>query len=520
MKKLFLFLLAVLFFIVISTSAFAKDCQVARPWFGSINCENTGTWSDPIGLSDGNIWECNVPNCIIDSLSQSDWDCGWGGIPARGITIKDANTGVTLIKCQNAFKLAPPSESCDVGGFPYPLTIGKQIKVDFWCYNLVDYWNPSDNPKVNVKYEPIMLKLHYDSGEKFVSNTEYCNINPVWNEYYLKQPSNPSSIQTMSSNIITDMFTKTFGTSIPSGTIGALQPNNLNVPQGYWLVYDWVIRPNLIVKDYQGMPVWCNSIDHSLIKFEEIDTNSGECYLIPTQRLSQIADCCVDDECKLTYNEQAIYCTDDFRCGYEKSCLSDFDCGATASTCQAEGGNYYLVKSVCDKSKTDDYGKGKCVSTKEQVKCCTGQDGGPNTCGYGYYCEYSTGCQEILQKCPTGKCCEAGGKYIPQSCSSGLQCCRAPNSFVGDCKETCEPVTQQGGAEQQIGVGSGIPSTGPLGPTGGFLLGDPTLLIGTIVGIVAGVIIIIFFLKKKKREFKSLRSGKGKRKRDLLGGEI
>ncbi len=175
------------------------------------------------------------------------------------------------------------------------------------------------------------------------------------------------------------------------------------------------------------------------------------------------------------------------------------------------------MKSTCDKSKTDDYGKGKCVSIKEQVKCCTGQDGGPDTCGSGYYCEYSTGCQEILQKCPTGKCCEPGGKYIPQSCPSGLQCCRAPNSFVGECKETCEPVTQQEVTEQQAGAEGGT----QIDPFSGlFILEDPTLLTGTVIGVVVGIIIIVFFLKKKKSGFKPLKSGKGKRKRDLLGGDI
>jgi hypothetical protein len=131
------------------------------------------------------------------------------------------------------------------------------------------------------------------------------------------------------------------------------------------------------------------------------------------------------------------------------------------------------VKSSCDKTKPDSYGKGRCVSSKEQVKCCTGDDGGPNVCGAGKYCDYSKGCQTVIQKCPSNACCKSGGQYLPQDCPSGLQCCIGSDSFVGECKKNCE-----------IGPSSTIPP-GP-NPFTSFDILTGSALLGAIaiIGVV------------------------------------
>ena len=421
-----------LVFTLLQIPIFGK-CTVARPYFGSINCEETGAWSNPIYLDDEEIWSCDVPNCRIEGITIKDIDCG---LARRGLTIKQSQNGhnyTTLIKCDTL--LGNLGDEC-APYFSKDITSGTQIKIDFWCYRM-GYYNPSGNPQVTIKYKPIKLKLHIDSGEKFKSGTEYCNINPIWNKFKGKQLTNNNILKTLS---MTSGIIEATGhglSSIPQDNEKILQPKNLEVGQGYWLVYEWVTRPALIINYFNNMPVWCNAIDHSLTKFKEVTTQEGSCYFIPTERLSKEVECCSTDECKTIYSEQSIQCTDDFKCGYKKSCYSDYDCGGVSKTCQSENGKYYLVSSKCDKSRLDSYDKGKCVSTKEEVRCCTGQDGGPNICGSGNYCDYENGCQVILKNCPSGKCCISGRNYKEKDCPSGKECCTISGSYIGECGECC-----------------------------------------------------------------------------------
>ena len=455
-----------------------QNCQVARPWFGSINCEEYPDWSQEISVPDDQTWACNVPTCEISRLDS--FKCNVFGTLWKGLRVTRGSS--TILDCSTDI-LDANSLTCKTGDTPLPLHAGDIIAVDFWCKGLLNEYNPANViPNIYVRYKPIKLNLHYDSGYNFQSGTEGCKINPVWTSYYSKQPADPSRLQQLSSSINVGLFSNSYGSMVPSGSdiIGTLTPKDLTAGQGYWLVYDWVTRPDLIVKYYQDIPVWCNVQDHSLTKFESITTQSGSCYLIPTSRLPQTVDCCSTDECKLEYSDQSIQCTDDFKCGYTKSCLSDIDCGST-STCESSNGNYYVVKSSCDKSKPDSYGKGKCVSSKEQVQCCTGDDGGPNVCGTGKYCDYSKGCQLVLQKCPSNACCKSGGQYIPQDCPSGLQCCIGSNSFVGECKESCQPKSEVKNEPE-----TGITPTGMFASTGSIIAGF----------IIAAIIIVVVAWKK------------------------
>jgi len=482
----------------------AKQCQVARPWFGSINCKLKEQWSDtPIQLSNNDIYPCQTPACKITELTQTGWECPFGSVK-HGVDIKNADTGNLIFSCS---KTGGGDITC--ANIPYEFQSPQKIKVIFWCEILGgNKVNPtSGNLKVAVVYRPIALELNYDSGHNFIAGTEQCKIDEVYNEYFSKQPQDPNKIQSISSNIQTNLFTQNSGSMIPGNTLGILQPKDLQVDQGYWLVYDWVTRPDLIVSyTKDNIPVWCNVVDHSLTKFEEITTQSQSCYFIPTQRLSQTVECCSSDECKLSYSDQAVQCTNDFKCGYEKSCLSDFDCGGVASTCEISSGKYFLTKSTCDKSKLDSYGKGKCVSNKEEVSCCTGQDGGPNSCGSGNFCDYSKGCQAILQSCPAGSCCKAGGQYIPQECSAGLMCCISSTSFIGECKSSCQPTTTT-----QI---SGNTTTTTLFDW----TGNSALIGSLIVGVIAVAGVVGYIIWKNKQEEEPI-SGKKKGK-DLLGGDI
>jgi len=461
-KGLFKFTVIVLFLVSLILFSFnlsfaQETCQIARPWYGSINCEEYPEWSSIINVPDGHEYQCNVPTCEVSSFDS--FVCDKFGTVYNGIRIKKGSS-IVLDCSTNA--LDATSLNCKTGNVPLTLHTGDIIIVDFWCKALIgDEYNPSNSYNVQVRYKPIMLKLHYDSGEGFQSNTEDCSLNPVWNTYWQKQPTDTNRLETISKDITSTpvQFSNNYGLSVPGNVLGpmtGLTPKKLTAGQSYWLVYDWVTRPDLIVKYYQNIPVWCNVVDHSLTKFEKITTQSSSCYYIPTSRLSETVDCCSSSECQTIYNEQSIQCTDDFRCGYTKSCYSDYDCGSTAATCQSEIGNYYLIKSVCDKSRLDSYEKGKCSSSKEKVKCCTGQDGGPNTCESGYYCDYEEGCQIILQNCPAGKCCSIGGKFIQQSCQSGLVCCPTADPMIGDCKKSCQPEVQEQPPQTSKSTGTSV----------------------------------------------------------------
>jgi len=386
MKKLILLLLFGIFFV---SAVYADSCQIARPYYGSVNCKETGSWSNDILVSDNQEWTCDVENCKISGIDKDSVSCTGMGTTS-GLTIKDSY-GTKIITCDSTIHSL--SSECQ-GSFPYEFTKGNKINVDFWC-NFGS--SPEGNPHVRIQYKTIALELHFDSAEGFISGTEFCNTNSVWSQYNGKQLQNNNILKTLSVSQDVGFSGGSGSETIPSSSnlLGTLEQKQLSVGQGYWFVSDWVTRPSIIAKDYQGMKVWCNPIDKSLTKFEQVNTNSNDCYLIPTTRLSQTFECCSSGECQGLYNDQAIQCTDDFKCGYTKSCSSDYDCGATSKTCESQEGKYHLVSSSCDKSKLDSYGNGKCMSKTEEVKCCSGNDGGLNSCSSGSYCDYTTGCKEV-----------------------------------------------------------------------------------------------------------------------------
>lgn len=521
MLKITTLIIAITFLFFV-TSVFAQQtnekCDVARPWFGSVNCQEEDQWSALINVPNSQSWACTTPDCQIASYDQ--FSCNVFGTVYKGVKITRGQS--VILDCSTNY-IAGNTLDCKTGNIPIDLHSGDIITVDFWCNNIVSTFSPPGSPNVQVRYRPIALKLHYDSGENFVSGTEQCKMDNVYNQYYSKQPSSPSLIQSISSTIQTTLFPNSAGITIPSNNIvGNLQPKDLQVDQGYWLVYDWVTRPDLIISyTKDNTPVWCNVADHSLTKFEKVTTQGQNCYLIPTQRLSQQVECCSSDECKLAYSDQSVQCTNDFKCGYDKSCLSDFDCGGSSSTCEVSNGQYYLTSSSCDKSKLDSYGKGKCVSAKQQVSCCTGQDGGPNTCGAGSFCDYSKGCQTILQKCPSGACCKEGGQYLVQDCPSGQQCCASSTSLIGECKTSCNPVAPNLNDINQVSNPSSQEDALSAGTGMGSLLSSPNfyLLIGIVVLAAVAFVGYIFWKNKQSEEPLSKKESR-KDKKDLLGGDI
>jgi len=395
MRKLILFLIVGMILVNFGYLVLAEECQVARPYYGSVNCKEIGTYSQDIWLSDGQSWTCEVPTCEITGMNMLDFTCSGIGTTSRLKITK--SSGDTRLCSSTWGKLN--TECSTAGVYDLKLTKGDTISVDFSC-NLGG--NPEGNPKLGVRYKIIALQMHYDSGENFQSGTEFCQVDTIWDKYKGKQLNDDRLLESNSISSSIDFSSSNGLSSIPNDK-SILEPKQLEVGQGYWFVYEWVTRPNLNVKDFNGAKVWCNPIDHSLTKFSEVNTQGNNCYLIPTEKLSQTVECCSSDECKLKYSDQEIFCTDDFKCGYQKSCLSDYDCSGVSSNCESKNGKYYLVSSSCDKGKLDSYGKGKCINDKREVKCCSGNDGGPNNCGSGSFCDYEDGCKDVTYKSSQGE---------------------------------------------------------------------------------------------------------------------
>ncbi len=480
MKKLVLFLVVGMFLI---SGVWAESCEVARPYYGSVNCKELGSWSNEILKSDGQSWVCEVPNCKITGMNMDDFGCtGFGTTSRLNIKIN----GVPKIECSNTFGNDLSIECQEKGLDNYGLVEGDVVQIDFSC-NLGE---PEDNPQIGFKYKTIALQMHYDSGENFQAGTEFCQVNSIWNIYGGKQLNNNDVLKSMSISGSNEFSSDKGLSSIPSEN-PILEPKQLKVGQGYWFIYEWVTRPELNVKDYQGVKVWCNSIDKSLTKLEQLTTTGNKCYLIPAQRLSQQVECCSSGECTGIYNDQDIYCTDDFKCGYTKSCEFDYDCSSISSSCESTNGKYNLISSICDKNKLDDYGKGKCVSTKEEVKCCNGNDGGVNSCGSEQYCDYEEGCKGVFRDCPSNSCCLSGGDYKEKICDVG-QCCTSQGSFIGLCAEDCSKLDSEDL--------DSLSSSGNLSPSKSGSSTGKTILIIFLILIVGSAGFFIYAKNKEKKK--------------------
>lgn len=393
-KLIILFLFLEVFLV---SGALAEECTIARPYFGSVNCEET-SWSQEIEVYDGQEWTCDTENCEIRGITPNDVTCTGMGIIS---TLQIYNQHETKIVDCNSIIHPLGDECASEISTNKDLRKGDKITIDFSCN-----WGaePEGNPRVLVRYKKLELELNIDSGSNIIPNTEFCNVNEVWDSYSGKQLPNNNDVKSMTLSNDPEIQGSDGLSVIPSSTnlIKDLEPSQLDYKEGYWFIYDWVERPSLIMGTFENKNVWCNPIDHSLTELEEVNTRANDCYFIPTTKLSTKVSCCSSGECKGQYKNQEVFCTDDFKCGFEKSCFSDSNCGSS-ERCQAEKGRYFLVNSYCDKNELDDYNKGSCKVNKQEVLCCNGQDGGPNVCASGEYCDYDDGCKEVAHETSEGK---------------------------------------------------------------------------------------------------------------------
>jgi len=133
--------------------------------------------------------------------------------------------------------------------------------------------------------------------------------------------------------------------------------------------------------------------------------------------------------------------------------------------------------------------KGTCKKTIRNVKCCSDAE-----CSSNQYCNRDVGCVDkyVLENCPPGKCCVSGGDYKSKECSSGLVCCRSEDSFIGDCRQSCDTSSSQikNKASEKRGI------------TGHEIAVTPNMNIIFIIGVIIVISVggILFFVLRKPKE--------------------
>ena len=315
-----------------------------------------------------------------------------------------------------------------------------QVKLDYNCYILGSKKAPTS---AKLFYSYIDTKLYRTpAGEERddIEGTELCRRNAIIGEMENNLLNSVSQqIVNGAKSLIEDLAGKNIDAPQGVNTIRDVG-NQLSVGDCYVYLDKWDDYPSLynvnpLGSQYQGKDVIC-SYNKGLIQVEEVTTDGGESYLVPTKRLTQPAKfCCEHEECRQTYGNN-WNCVD-YSCKQEAGyCRSDLDCqpagGEIVDTnCYREPNtmNFFKWSSECVNNK--------CTSaTKESVKCC------PSYCSAsGQWCDFEVGCKDPViadTPCPPNKCCLENNQanYLTKGCDNDLICC-ADETGLGTCAETC-----------------------------------------------------------------------------------
>jgi hypothetical protein len=295
-----------------------------------------------------------------------------------------------------------------------------------------------------------------------------------------------------------------------------IQNNLLNAPvnmrpgQTYSYLYGWNVVPNIniLYKKDGSISGYCGGSvgNRQVFDFSTVTTASGSCYLIPTT-FSRNAECCYNEDCKWKDPSGSLVCDPNtFSCSEQRPCNSDIDCQVPG---EASCLNKQETSWNCNLNQKWYPYQGTCVKTTKVVPCCSDNDC-PDSANQ--YCDKEKGCLQryVLMDCPSGKCCESGGNYKPQSCYSGLQCCHYGDPIIGECKTSCAPPPTQTSQPSQVAqpqqtsqptTGENIyPSSGTSMPiTGNLLANLNSTNLAVIVGIVIAICIGGFLVYRNRK---------------------
>jgi len=430
-------------------------CQIVRPVFGSVCCEEGPDY--PVSLKVEHCYEnpncyriekspefysythtCQGYKCVAqlppDFTCPSGYDkiygvilngnakCGHGWTPANGIEcgtsieFYDGDTITVLGACWSwAFGIAEPiSFNGNIREF------GKIL----WLYS-------SQYAKTDIK------------------NTLGCRRQDLMSSKYgLLQP-------TISYDILYNTVEAVKEGVLPSAEeiSNPYQiPDTVPYKSCYLFLDKWEPITTISLKYYDtngdgigDKPVYCDIYNRRLYEYTEITDYAGNCYDVPTKVFKEDIECCSNSDC---YWKGVGYgCDATFHCSKENihGCNSDIDCEAYGrSECVVTSdGRFFYNGWKCDFSKPQPpYFAGTCVSESKEVKCCDWY------CSQlGQWCDPDKGCQAVQYPCPVGKCCLKGGVYKEQTCTEAgfpnYECCDEydPRPYVGECKPSCVPMT-------------------------------------------------------------------------------
>ena len=507
--------------------AINPQCPVARPYFGSINCEKYQQVPYNVfgGLqfSVGPNYGVHDARAVGMQRASSTGNCAWGDIIRLDLIDYNINFGTsTRTEICRTQQENFNQNICNQGALRQNILNGHTYTVDVYCRGIIgnQYAHPSPTDFIiTYQYTNEIYKIYFDSAHSIpLTNTIGCKSQDLYDAYYTqynkdmkKDQANPLNLDKITNSINSGLMALipfqagTGSASVPAGSFITDVPMDAKAGDAFVIITDWKLAlPGLSTYAYKGQEVYCDQFggfrNHRLIAFDTIRTGfAGQdyCYTIPTRTILTGVECCYSGECQAFYNDASYSCdTTTFTCKKSIACYSDLQCG-TQQYCSYQNGKFMMQGSACI--------NGQCTTTNQEVKCCPSGTSGAN-CPAGTYCKIDEGCKVEIQKCPDGACCTTGEEYIFQTCGSDKPvCCPTSNKNLGWCKKTqaeCNCITANCGICQWYDLGcllSGffsnlgftLPSVsfdvaimGAL--TGAVLLGLVGFLVGGPIGAAIG----------------------------------
>ncbi len=459
----------ILFAIIISISATfviaSNSCQLATPRYGVVQCVQTGqreTQKTSFGGFDGEWSSVDIPCLSNCELTSNDIKIVCGGIPW------DESEVYKNGQMQNSY--------------PILWNRGDNLIVRGRCASIGTNHPVPTETSITYQQDLIMLKEGWAGSlpDTPVSGSEGCVLNKYYDTTAVNSYLDPTSGQTQLK---------------PGSTYPSLQqyPSNWKIGDHFIFINDWQtgIADISLTYDKDNNAYWCGGQVGSRLIYNvrDITSSTGNCYAVPQSIYRSNIQCCFPSDCanNPNYGPQFTCNPDDWKCEKTKPCNSQLDCDQTFGEGICE--NHQIVKWNCNFNKPWGDHSGTCEENIRAVSQC------PSDCTSGeYYDDVQGQCKPRIEyiDCPAGKCCDSGGKYIPESCSSGLTCCKIDGSLVGECKISCDENNDKG-----ISL-SGVSVEGTKKTSNGFSIIATVIGLLVLIGIGGG----FYFYKSGKPETK------------------
>ncbi|MFH1256986.1 MAG: hypothetical protein V1494_06890 [Candidatus Diapherotrites archaeon] len=509
MKKLLILLIFILIFnfLVLAEN---EHCSIAAPVFGVVLCDSANT--EQYDYPEYEI-QTGATSSVVDlpCVSQCNISDRSSITDPEGRSLNDPNNkfcedflwrlDLRILDGDNIVwrRYYKDLKEKQIGGFPITFGYPKTLKIVGTCIGVLGDEHPlRSGSKIKVDTRKIYLYENPDNTTNFVMmpGTVGCVPTDFVSKYYPQKA--------VSENLPTTYFETSTTTKSLSGQYKSINqisysfannPTNLHAGETYTFLSGWKIIPDIgIIYDKDNMPNgYCmggSPGNRNLMSFSKIDTVSGACYLIPTS-VKSVVECCYNEDCKWKDPTGALLCDPNtFSCTDSKPCDTDIDCQVPGQvTCL---NNTETIWSCDLTHKIWPSKNGSCTKSTNKVLCCSDSECGPNE-----VCNRTEGCKAryTLQDCPYSSCCSEGRNYKAQDCASGQECCKAEGSYVGQCKDSCEPVKVIAEGSEA----SALPNTGSavLSSENSLSSALPIIIVLIIVGLV-GVAAYFFYLKPQQ----------------------